>query len=489
MAAVILYLAFIAWFAAYQRHGLVQLVREIDVNQANQNALASIAAIVTHSLFETQQLLSLPDNGRSQPLLYADIARHFDDTTNALSEIAEIDPALIQEAANFRQAAQVMRGPPTAIELAQAQQGQQRALEALEHLSMQLHARSQQLAQQYRDRQQYISAFAMSANVVGAVACMAVILIFFTRLTKDIKRLQDRAVAIVAGYAGEPLPKTRHDEIGGLIGAVNRMQVDLRHWERQQEVGRQQRFHQEKMATIGSLAAAISHEVNNPIAAISGIAQFIIDETKDDARTSNKTVNAFAASILEQTERITSIMRQMASLTGPHSPEPELLDLNALIRSTWRFLSYDKRLRGVQVEQDLDHSLPAVEAVADHITQILINVIINSADAMEHITDASRRRIVIATRHVGHEARISITDNGRGMTPEVLAKAFDDSFTTKPPGKGSGLGLFICRSLIERAGGRITLASAVEEGTTATLHLSLRHSRIPAAASAEPVTT
>jgi signal transduction histidine kinase len=251
------------------------------------------------------------------------------------------------------------------------------------------------------------------------------------------------------------------------------MQGDLRRWERQQEISRQQRFHHEKMATIGSLAAAIGHEVNNPIAAISGIAQFIADETRNDERASSKAIGEFAGSIIMQTERITSIMRQMATLTAPHSPKPELLDLNALVRSTWSFLNYDKRLRGVQCEQDLDHNLPAVEAVADHVTQILMNVIINAADAMDHIEPA-RRRIVITTRAVGDEIRISVADNGRGMSADVLAKAFDDSFTTKPVGKGSGLGLFICRSLIEQAGGRIVLVSVPDQGTTATMHVPMR---------------
>jgi two-component system, NtrC family, sensor kinase len=487
LAAVIFYLAFIAWFVANQRQGLVEIVREIEINQANQNALASIASAVTHSLFETDLLLSSADYGQKHPLTYADIAQHFDDTAAALHEAAEIDPALMQEAANFRQGAQVMRGEPTPLELAQMRQGQRKVVEKLQELSAVLQTRSQELTQQYRDTQQFISVFAISANVVGAVISMAVILIFFTRLAKDIKRLQDRAVAIVAGYAGDPLPQTRNDEIGGLIQAVNQMQVDLRAWERQQEINRQQRFHHEKMATIGSLAGAIGHEVNNPIAAISGIAQFIIDETKDDARASCKTVNEFAGSILKQTERITSIMRQMATLTAPHSPKAELADLNALIRSTWSFLSYDKRLRGVELEQHLDHDLPAVTVVADHMTQVLMNVMINAADAMDNV-EPGRRRIVVATCVVGDEVKISITDNGRGMSPEVLAKAFDDSFTTKPAGKGSGLGLFICKSLMEEAGGRITLTSVLNEGTTATLYVPLRPSAVATQAAAEAAT-
>jgi signal transduction histidine kinase len=334
--------------------------------------------------------------------------------------------------------------------------------------------RSAELTQQYHDTQQQISVFAISANAVGAVASVAVILVFFTRLAKDIKRLQDRAVAIVGGYAGEPLPNARHDEVGGLIDAVNRMQVDLRRTEQQMEIARQQRSHHEKMAAVGSLAAAIGHEVSNPIAAIAGVAQFIIDETKREDQRSNKTVNEFATQILHQTERISRIMRKLATVTAPHPPEPELLDLNALIQSTCAFIGYDDRLHGVEFKFDLGRDVPAVTAVADHITQVLINLLINAADAMDHGTVQDRYQICVATRKLSKSVEITVRDNGHGMSADVLAKAFDESFTTKPNGKGRGIGLFLCKTLMEDAGGRIVLASKEGEGTTATLCLPLR---------------
>jgi signal transduction histidine kinase len=297
--------------------------------------------------------------------------------------------------------------------------------------------------------------------------------VFFTRLAKDIKRLQDRAEAVVAGYAGEPLVKNRTDEIGGLIDAVNRMQVDLRRWEQQQEITRQQRMHQEKMAAVGSLAAAIGHEVSNPIAAISGVAQAMIDETKDDPSKTCKVLHDFAVLIYKQAERISLIMRQMATLTTPHSPDPELLDLNELIRSTCGFVSYDKRFNGIEFDFDLDRDLPALTAVADHITQILMNLLINAADAMDQSTGAARQRIRISTRLVGAEVQLKIVDTGHGMSPEVLKKAFQESFSTKPAGKGRGIGLFLCKTLVESGGGRIELVSEQGVGTTANLFLPL----------------
>jgi len=258
------------------------------------------------------------------------------------------------------------------------------------------------------------------------------------------------------------------------------MQVDLRHWEQQLEVTRQQRFHQEKMAAVGSLASAIGHEVSNPIAAISGVAQFIADESADDDRPQGRQINEFARQILNQTERIAHIMRQMATLTAPHSPEPELLNLNALIRSTSGFIRYDKRFRSIEFEEALAPDLPAITAVADHVTQILMNLLINAADALERISDPGRQRIRIATRVVGDEVLLSVTDNGCGMTPDVLTKAFDESFTTKPAGRGRGIGLFVCKSLIEKSGGRIELSSTPGEGTTATIFIPLRPPDHPA---------
>ncbi len=102
-----------------------------------------------------------------------------------------------------------------------------------------------------------------------------------------------------------------------------------------------------------------------------------------------------------------------------------------------------------------------------------MNLLINAADAFDRSSDASPSRIRVATRIVGDEVHVAVTDNGRGMTPDVLDRAFDESFTTKPAGQGRGIGLFICKSLMEKAGGRITLASTPDDGTTATIHIPL----------------
>jgi signal transduction histidine kinase len=161
-------------------------------------------------------------------------------------------------------------------------------------------------------------------------------------------------------------------------------------------------------------------------------------------------------------------------LTAVRSPDPELLDLNALVQSTCRFISYDKRFQGIDLVLDLQQGLPAVSAIADHVTQVLMNLLLNSADAMEGM-EGRRPTITVSTRAADDEIVLSVKDNGHGMDPEVLSQAFEESFTTKPATRGRGIGLFVCKTLVEKGGGRIDLESTRGAGTAAQVRLSLRH--------------
>lgn len=472
--ALIAYLAIISVLITSQRQKLVHIVGQLDASQQQQAVVAPILGILTHAMVETDVILNTADKSGGTVTGYGDLPSEFEAIGAGLANAQRIYPMLAQDLATFQIAAESLRAIPSGVHLAHMHEVEQKLVTKLEGMMTGLQKRSADLTQEYRDTQQFISVFAIAANVVGAVASIAVIVVFFTGLARDIRRLQDRAVAIVGGYAGPPLRNTRRDEVGGLIDAVNLMQVDLRRWEQQMEVARQQQFHHEKMAAVGSLAAAIGHEVSNPIAAIAGVAQFIIDESRRDDRPSTKVIQDFATQILGQTERIARIMHKLATVTAPHPPDAEMLDLNVLIQSTCGFISYDKRFRGIEFEFDLSHDIPAVTTVADHITQVLMNVLLNAADAMESVAAPVKRQIRIETRGADEGVDIRIRDNGRGMSAEVREHAFDESYTTKPAGKGRGIGLFVCKTLMEEAGGRILLASTPDAGTTVSLHLPLR---------------
>ncbi|MEY2920905.1 MAG: hypothetical protein RL261_2210 [Pseudomonadota bacterium] len=471
LGILIIYVAATAWFLAGERRNLVVIAQQIYSHQTAQALLAPSFNTLAHTLVQTQSILSTADGSNRPQPTYANIASSLDPLMARLEQLRDFDPTLAPHIDALHVAVEGVRAVPSGRNLGAVRNAEQTLIAHMNDLLTSLDHRSEVLQEQYRDKQQLIGITAVVTGVLGALASAVVILVFFTRLARDIERLQGRAVAIVSGYSGKPLRKHRHDEIGGLIEAVNSMQVELRRWEQQQEIGRQQRFHQEKMAAVGSMAAAIGHEVSNPIAAIAGVAQYLIDESRDDEHRVSKLAHDFSVQILRQTERISMIMRQLASVTRPHSPDPELLDLNALVQSTGSFISFDKRFRGIEFEYELDHDMPAVTAVADHLTQVLMNLLINAADAMEDTPKDGHARIHVKTRVDGGTIVLSIADTGHGMTPEVMARAFDESFSTKPAGKGRGIGLFLCKTLIEQSGGRIELASTVGAGTTVNLLL------------------
>src|SRR5579871_6779893 len=223
----------------------------------------------------------------------------------------------------------------------------------------------------------------MALTTFGAVALFGVVLLFFTsRLASDIRQLEMRATAIVKGRRLTPITVKRNDEIGRLMHVINGLESEIGVRERQQELALVRRFHQEKMAAVGSLAAAVAHEVANPINAISGIAQHTIEVIRADARFDKDELCRNAEMTIKQTERIGSILRQIADLSAPRSAEPALLDLNELVGGTCSFIRYDRRLRQVDLRVDLDRDLPPAYGVGDQVTQVLMNLLINAADAL-----------------------------------------------------------------------------------------------------------
>ena len=473
LGILIAYIGLIGLFAAHQRQNLVQLVQKIDDNQSRLSFLAPVFNALAHSLVDIETTLSSQGNADGHNQSYKQFADSLEPISIRLANVRQAYPILAPDIDKFEQMTIALREQSNARHLAVVRNSEQILVAKVQEMLTALQERNAELTESYHDTQQFINIISISANVAGAVISAVVILFFFSNLAKDIKRLQDRAIAVVAGYSGPPLKNTRRDEVGGLIDAVNRMQKELQHHEQLQEMSRQQRFHQEKMAAVGSLAAAVGHEVSNPMAAISGVAQYMMDETRDDNRQISKKFHEYASQILAQTERVSHIMRQMAVLTTPHTRDPELLDLNALVRATCSFISFDKRFRGIRLEENLDASIPAVTAVADHLTQIIMNLLINAADAMEAMPAEYKAAIYVTTRSVREAVELAVVDNGRGMSEDVLAKAFDESFTTKPAGKGRGIGLYLCKTLIEEGGGNILMESEPMKGTTVRLTIPL----------------
>ncbi|MDT3670056.1 MAG: ATP-binding protein [Aromatoleum sp.] len=342
----------------------------------------------------------------------------------------------------------------------------------LDRLTQEAHAVRLSLLDAYRQNYDRITLSGLAMLVVGLILLGAVIAIFFSRLTWDIRKLEAHARGIVMGDRDNPMQVTRNDELGSLMRAVNRMQEDLRQHERNIERARFERFHREKMVAVGSLAAQLAHEINNPIAAITGVAS-AMNQVQQADHCPNRGHTCKPGLILEQARRISLITRQIADFTRPQTQRPELLNLNELVRNTCAFVSYDRRFRRIALTTELDDEMPAIRAIADHLTQVLMNLLINAADALDEMPSEHQAEIRVATRVDEREATIEISDNGGGIAPEMLERVFEEYFTTKPAGKGTGLGLALSRELIQDAGGSLVLESTPGLGTTVRLTLPL----------------
>jgi len=225
---------------------------------------------------------------------------------------------------------------------------------------------------------------------------------------------------------------------------------------------REQYFHRDKMVAIGQLAAGILHEVGNPIAAIAGAAaefkQTFGGDGKDDD------VNKNIELIDEQITRLGKITREIADFASPRPRERELLDLNGLLRSTTQLLTYDQRFSSIGIDLRLDKNLPAIVGVADQLTQVFMNLLINAMDACSG-NEAGEDCIVLTSELDGDRVKVCVQDFGTGMAKETLEHVMELFYTTKPIGKGSGMGLSLCDTIIRAHGGTLNIKSEVGKGT------------------------
>ena len=333
-------------------------------------------------------------------------------------------------------------------------------------LTEQVQESRKSMSERYRTQSDSVAMTTFLLGMLGLGLVGTIIGLFFRRLTDDLRMLQSRALEIVNGFRGKPIAITRHDEVGQLMIAVNNMADTLDQHEKELMLERQKYFHQEKMAAIGALAAGVSHEIGNPIAAISGIAQEMIERRAGNriACKADDCHGSLPELIYAQTQRLAAITREISEFASPRAAGAQFLDLNEQLRSTSSLIRYDKRLQHVTLRLDLDSQLPALYGVADQLTQLIMNLLINAMDALEGVQGRTPT-IVITTRADTERACVVIEDNGQGIEQAALSRVFEPFFTTKPAGKGTGLGLSLCYSIAKKHGGTIEIDSTLGMGT------------------------
>jgi PAS domain S-box-containing protein len=205
--------------------------------------------------------------------------------------------------------------------------------------------------------------------------------------------------------------------------------------------------HAEKMAAVGQLVSGVAHEVNNPLTAILGFADLLM-ENPELPETARKDLRV----ILQEAQRTKQIVQNLLSFARQMPPQRNPVQLNAILRRTIQLRSYDFNSHGVEIIEHLDEGLPDVIGDEHQLQQVFLNILNNAYDAVHEIAQRSPRIKITSTR-TGDCVEVSFADNGKGIShPD---KIFDPFFTTKEIGKGTGLGLSICYGIVKEHGGEI----------------------------------
>lgn len=333
---------------------------------------------------------------------------------------------------------------------------------------------------------------------LGFVVLAAILVSLLVQRTvyEPLADLEGGAARLAGGDLDHPIPVRSDDELGQLAESFNSMmralrnsRAELEEWGRtleQKVVEATRELHRaqeeaargEKLASVGLLAAGIAHELNNPLTGVLTFSTLVRKQMPDGSPEAED-----LDLVIQETRRCASIIRRLLDFAREKAPEKAYADLNALVERTVGLIREPAKAAGIEVETDLDASLPTVWIDESLVEQVVMNMLVNAEHAIEGGGTITARTRLRGDRRGGSAkaapmrvAEITIRDTGCGIPAENLQKVFDPFFTTKGVGRGTGLGLSVSHGTIEAHGGWIEVDSKVGEGTEFRVYLPLEGS-------------
>lgn len=308
-------------------------------------------------------------------------------------------------------------------------------------------------------------------------------------MTDPLKKLSIVAKEVARGNIQETHLEKSNDEIGELVNSFEYMIGELRNYRKsmeqwtamlESEIEKRTKELKEthmqlaktgRLAALGELSAGVAHELNNPIGAILGYAQYTLEKIADkkNHEISNEDferIKRFLSNIEKEAQRCRNILHNLLKFSRGAHMAFELLDVNEVINETLVFASHHLRINNVELIMNLDQNIPKIKGSAHHLQQVFTNIIINAQQAMP-----GGGKLYIETRSVkkGNEishVEIEFRDTGHGIPEEIQDKIFEPFFTTREPGKGTGLGLAVSYGIIKEHNGEIKVKSKPGEGAS-----------------------
>lgn len=371
--ALLAYMVGSGLYIASERGRLLESMQALDRLAAHEKAVVVAEAAVSGALLDVHGLSNAEANaGAPQELqLYMEnCARLFQALEPFDSGYARLQRAIEREWA-------LLERSPERANWIGLREALKRAADELEIRRDTLVSQRESLNEDYKRQYDAVTIESLALATLGLVAFGTMAAWFFSRLARDIRRLEAHARQIVSGRRGITLQVTREDEVGRLMQAVNHLSDDLDAREKQLLVEAERRTHEQKMLAVGALAAGVAHEVNNPLTVIAGLAQEMRPAELPPAR-----VAECAELILSQAQRASQAARRLADAAAPQPAEMDWIDLQALAGKVVQLIGYDRRYRTLQVVPEAEVGLPAVHNSPGAVQQLLVQLATLAADAV-----------------------------------------------------------------------------------------------------------
>lgn len=336
------------------------------------------------------------------------------------------------------------------------------------------------LSLEYLDRRIKQHKIVLTTYVIGLLIISAIVLsiILWNLISKPVRILRKGMKKVASGDLNYTVTIDTRDEMGELAGVFNTMTAELSkakkeliEWgsilekkveEKTEEIRKAQAqlIRSAKLTSLGRMAAGVAHEINSPLTGIITFAHLLHERFKEGSQEKED-----IEVIIEQANRCSTIIKELLSFSRATTVDKGPVNINDVLKSSLNMVRHKADFFNINIIMDFDESLPPVKSDASQLQQVFLNMIINAADAMD-----GKGTFTICTRKVIENgkpfAEVEFADTGHGISEENMAKLFEPFFSTKPVGKGTGLGLAVSHGIIQDHGGRIFAKSKVGEGTS-----------------------
>ncbi len=305
----------------------------------------------------------------------------------------------------------------------------------------------------------------VAVSAAGILLSAGAVWFFVRRIIHPLRQLRDTAEAVGHGDFSRRMGRLANDELGDLAEAFNRMTSNLQtsrtELERAVETlqaTQAQLIQSEKLSAVGQFVAGVAHELNNPLTAVIGFSDLLVQTPTDPA------IKPHLERIARSAHRCHKIVQNLLGFARQHPPERALVAVNDAIDEVLEIMAYDFRTGNVEIVREFGGDLPLILADRHQLQQVFINILSNGRQAIQAFSNQGR--ITLRTRRVDADVQVELADNGPGISAENLSRIFDPFFTTKPVGKGTGLGLSLCYGIVREHGGTISARSEPGQGAS-----------------------